>query len=141
MGVEVEERILTVEAVVLVELLVLLILDVALVPSPEGRCAVDLFPLMLCFLNGVALTVLLVSVALLIILEIDRICDVVRILLYETLKAIAACILLTFLVEMEDDGSALTVPFGRLNGIAALSFALPAECFITSGLSAYYLNL
>ena len=94
--VQVEKRILRVIAGVLVELVVVLFLELTLAPGPKGCRAVDLLNLMLS-----AGDVVLVVIGVLVICKINRICDMVAVLLDEVLYLPSVCIFLALVIQVE----------------------------------------
>ena len=112
---DIEERIFVVIVVVLIELLIILFLQFTLVSSPKSGTGVDLFVLMLDCLLWIALCILLIFVVGLVILKIDRVCNVVGILLDKALKGPTCSVGGVIIVQVKDDCSTLLISLGTLD--------------------------
>ena len=120
LGVQVEQRVLGVVAGVLVELVVVLFLQFALVPGPECGGAVDLLDLVLG--SG---HIVLVVVCVLVVGKVDRVCDMVAVLLDEVLDLPSVGIFLAFIVHMEHDCGSAALTLGFLDRVLLLAVADP----------------
>ena len=132
---DIEQRVLAVIEGVLVEFLILLILDGALAPLPERGGGVDLLDLVRHGLLRIAVGILVLIIVIgLVIFEVDRIRDVVRILLYQVLQRPAVGIFRSLIIEGEDDRRTLAIPFPFGDGVRALACRCPLPGLAIPGL-------
>ena len=136
LGVDVHEGLIAVVADLLVELLVVLVLELALAAAPEGAAGVDLF---FCGLGRFYLS--LVVIFLLFEVQVDGEGNVVGVALDDILNGPAACEFVTFFIEIERDGGAVCVAAGFFDVVALLTIARPLPRLFLTSLAAYYIDL
>ena len=120
LGVQIEQRILGVVTGVLVEAVVVLFLQGALAACPQSCSTVDLLDLVLG--SG---DVVLVIVGVLVIGQIDRVSDMVAVLLDQVLDLPPVAVFLAFVVQIQHDCGTAALTLGLFYSIFVLSVADP----------------
>ena len=136
LGVEPEERVFPIAGDRFVELLVVLVFQLAFGAAPESTGGIDLF-------RGPLLDRLLFRLVplALVIGKKDGERDVVGVLLHDLLQAPAIGVLLAFLVEVKQHGGAGDGTLRGLDVEAGLAIADPTPGLVFTGLARNHLNL